>query len=91
MMLEKNWYVVRAVSGQENKVKTYIENEVSRLGFEDYVEEVLVPTEKVIQVRNGKKINKERVSSNKRAVMERILLEQELLLTYNWWSNYRCG
>ncbi len=59
--LEKKWYVVRAVSGQENKVKTYIENEISRLGFSDYVEEVLVPTEKVVQIRNGKKVNKERV------------------------------
>ena len=59
--LVKSWYVVRAVSGQENKVKSYIENEISRLGFSDYVDEVLVPTEKVIQIRNGKKVNKERV------------------------------
>ena len=57
----KRWYVVRAVSGQENKIKTYIENEISRLDLGDYVEQVLVPTEKVIQIRNGKKINKERV------------------------------
>ena len=57
----KKWYVVRAVSGQENKIKTYIENEISRLGLQDYVDQVLVPTEKVIQIRNGKKINKERV------------------------------
>lgn len=60
-IIEKNWYVVRAVSGQENKIKNYIENEISRLGYADYVDEVLVPTEKVIQIRNGKKINKERV------------------------------
>ncbi len=59
--LVKNWYVVRAVSGQENKVKNYIENEIARLGYSDYVDEVLVPTEKVIQIRNGKKVNKERV------------------------------
>lgn len=59
--VEKKWYVVRAVSGQENKIKTYIENEISRLGLEDFVEQVLVPTEKVIQIRNGKKINKEKV------------------------------
>ena len=58
---EKKWYVVRAVSGQENKIKAYIENEISRLGLDDYVEQVLVPTEKVIQIRNGKKINKEKV------------------------------
>ncbi|WP_411767706.1 transcription termination/antitermination protein NusG [Winogradskyella sp. A3E31] len=57
----KKWYVVRAVSGQENKIKNYIENEISRLGLEDYVDQVLVPTEKVIQIRNGKKVNKERV------------------------------
>ena len=56
-----NWYVVRAVSGQENKVKNYIESEISRFGLSDFVEQVLVPTEKVVQVRNGKKINKERV------------------------------
>ncbi len=57
----KKWYVVRAIGGQENKVKTYIENEVSRLGLSDYVDQVLVPTEKVIQIRAGKKVNKEKV------------------------------
>ncbi len=60
-VLEKKWYVVRAVSGQEHKIKGYIESEVERHGFADYLEEVLVPTEKVVQIRNGKKINKERV------------------------------
>ena len=58
---DKKWYVVRAVSGQENKVKDYIEKEIAHLGLEDSVEQVLVPTEKVIQIRNGKKVNKERV------------------------------
>ncbi len=57
----KKWYVVRAVSGQENKVKDYIEREIAQQGLGDYVEQVLVPTEKVVQVRNGKKINKEKV------------------------------
>jgi len=60
-VLEKKWYVVRAVRGQENKIKGYIESEVERAGFGDYLDEVLVPTEKVVQIRNGKKINKERV------------------------------
>ena len=58
---DKKWYVVRSVSGQENKIKSYIETEISRLNLEEYIEQVLVPTEKVIQMRNGKKINKERV------------------------------
>jgi transcriptional antiterminator NusG len=60
-MSEKKWYVVRAVSGHENKIKAYIENEISRLGLEDFVDQVLVPTEKVIQIRKGKKIQKEKV------------------------------
>jgi len=55
------WYVVRAIGGQENKVQAYIETEISRLGLSDYVNQVLVPKEKVIQIRNGKKVNKERV------------------------------
>lgn len=57
----KKWYVVRAVSGQENKVKNYIETEISRLGMSDYLSQVLVPTEKVVQIKDGKKTTKERV------------------------------
>ncbi|WP_333695171.1 transcription termination/antitermination protein NusG [Flavobacterium sp.] len=57
----KKWYVVRAVSGQENKVKSYIENEINRLNLSDYIAQVLVPTEKVVQVRDGKKIAKDKV------------------------------
>ena len=55
------WYVVRAVSGQENKVKAYIETEITRLGMADYISQVLVPTEKVVTVRDGKKIVKDKV------------------------------
>jgi len=57
----KKLYVVRAVSGQENKVKSYIEQEINRVGMADYISQVLVPTEKVVSVRDGKKISKERV------------------------------
>ncbi len=57
----KKWYVVRAVSGQENKVKAYIDNEITRLGLADYIAQVLVPTEKVVQVRDGKKVTKDKV------------------------------
>lgn len=57
----KKWYVVRAVSGQENKVKAYIETEINRLGMADYISQVLVPTEKVVTVKDGKKISKDRV------------------------------
>ncbi|MEI8137091.1 MAG: transcription termination/antitermination protein NusG [Bacteroidota bacterium] len=56
----KKWYVVRAISGQEKKIKQYIEVEISRLKLTDFVSQVLIPTEKVIQIRNGKKTTKER-------------------------------
>jgi len=54
----KKWYVVRAISGQEKKVKQYIEVEINRLKLNDYVSQVLIPTEKFIQIRNGKKFRK---------------------------------
>ena len=57
----KKWYVVRAVSGQENKVKSYIDNEVVRLNLQDYISQVLVPIEKVVQIRDGKKMTKDKV------------------------------
>jgi len=58
--INKKWYVIRAVSGNEKKVKQYIESEINRLGLTDYVSQVLIPTEKVYQIRKGKKISKER-------------------------------
>ena len=58
------WYVVRAVSGQENKVKAYIETETAGLGMADYISQVLVPTEKVVTVRDGKKIAKDKELKN---------------------------
>ena len=58
--IKKHWYVVRAVSGKEKKVKEYLDLEISRLKLEDFVEQVLIPTEKVFQIRNGKKIMKEK-------------------------------
>ncbi len=58
--IKKKWYVVRAVSGKEKKVKEYLELEISRLKLTDFVEQVLIPTEKVFQIRNGKKISKEK-------------------------------
>lgn len=51
---ELNWYVVRAVSGQEKKVKAYLEKEIAKNNLQDYVTEVLTPTEKVYQIRKMK-------------------------------------
>ena len=57
---EKKWYVIRVVTGQEVKIKDYIDYELSRVSLDKQIEEMLVPTEKVIQIRKGKKISKEK-------------------------------
>src|ERR1700741_5236287 len=55
-----NWYVIRAVSGQEKKLKSYLENEIARQKLQDYIPQVLIPSEKVYEMRGGKKRVRER-------------------------------
>ncbi len=55
-----NWYVLKAISGKEHKVKEYIEAACKTSDMGQYVSQVLIPTEKVIQIRNGKRVIKER-------------------------------
>ena len=57
---EKKWYVVRAISGKEKKAKEYIESEMAKRGWSNDVPTVLIPTEQVVAIRNGKKVIKER-------------------------------
>jgi transcription termination/antitermination protein NusG len=56
----KKWYVVRAISGKEKKVKQYIESEIAHHNIGQYVAQVLIPTEKYYQIKDGKKVSKER-------------------------------
>ena len=58
---KKQWYVLRAISGKENKVEEYINNAlVSSSLFREYVSQVLIPREKVVTLKNGKRTEKER-------------------------------
>ena len=54
------WYIIHAYSGFENKVRDSINSEAKRLGLQALVEEVEVPTEKVTEVRRGKKVTSDR-------------------------------
>ena len=54
------WYIIHAYSGFENKVKEQILADAARLGLESQVEAVEVPTEKVTEIRRGKKVQSER-------------------------------
>ena len=56
----KKWYVLRSVSGKENKVKEYLESEMKKTDLGNYVSQVLIPTEKTYVMRNGKKVMRER-------------------------------
>lgn len=56
----KKWYVLRVISGKERKIKEYLDLDLARMGYDSVVTQVLVPTEKVYKIRNGKKVIKER-------------------------------
>jgi transcriptional antiterminator NusG len=56
----KKWYVIKVISGKEAKIQKLIENEVQRNGLTDYVGKILVPTEKVVQIRNNKRVQKDK-------------------------------
>src|ERR1039458_5284121 len=53
--MRSQWFVIHTLSGQEQKVKESIEKRVKTDEMQDYVKEVLVPMEKVVEVRNQKK------------------------------------
>ena len=58
--LKKAWYVLRAISGKEAKAKEVLDGAIRNTGLGNYVFQVLIPTEKVMSVRNGKKVVKEK-------------------------------
>lgn len=57
---KKAWYVLRAISGKEAKVKEVLEAQMRNTDLGNYLFQVLIPTERVLAVRNGKKVVKER-------------------------------
>ena len=70
----KKWYVLRAVSGKEAKVKEYIEAELKHNTLlSTYVSQVLIPMEKHAMLRNGKRVVKEKI-----ALPGYVLVEAEL-------------
>ncbi|MCB9080331.1 MAG: transcription termination/antitermination factor NusG [Lewinellaceae bacterium] len=60
MSEEKKWYSLRVISGKERKIKERLEAEIQRNGWDEFISQVLVPTEKVYKIRNGKKVISER-------------------------------
>ena len=54
------WYIVHAYSNFEKKVAEDIENKAKQKGLSDLIEQIIVPTEKVVEVRRGRKVDAER-------------------------------
>jgi transcriptional antiterminator NusG len=59
-MDNKKWFVLKVISGQENKIKGYIDSEIVRSKWENAITTVLVPTEKVYKIKAGKKVIKDK-------------------------------
>ncbi|NIV45396.1 MAG: transcription termination/antitermination protein NusG, partial [Gammaproteobacteria bacterium] len=57
---EKHWYIIHTYSGFESKVKDSLRRRADAMGMTDVIEEILVPTEEVVEVREGKKKRKTR-------------------------------
>ena len=81
--IQKQWYVVRAIGGKEGKVKEYLDAEIRRSHLEEYISQVLIPTEKVYTIRNGKKISKEKVSYPGYVLVEAALVGQIPIIIRN--------
>ncbi|MDR2118472.1 MAG: transcription termination/antitermination protein NusG [Tannerellaceae bacterium] len=72
--IEKRFYVLRIINGKENKVKEHFEAEMKDPEFGNYVSQVLIPTEKVYSIRNGKKVMKERAYFSGYVIVEAMLI-----------------
>ncbi len=71
--MAKNWYVVHTYSGYEEKVKLSIEDKVDKRGLRDKVTRILIPTERIVELRAGKK-----KESDKKFYPGYILVEMDL-------------
>ncbi|MBC8203914.1 transcription termination/antitermination factor NusG [bacterium] len=58
---QKQWFVVHVFTGQEEKIKNFLEQEAVRIGLQDRIGQILIPSEEVIEMRDGKKRLKNRV------------------------------
>ncbi len=83
---QRAWYVLRAISGKEAKVKEVLDGAIKNSDLGNYVFQVLIPTEKVLTIKNGKKVIKERNLYSGYVFVECILVgevQHELVNTTN--------
>jgi transcriptional antiterminator NusG len=71
--MAKKWYVAHTYSGHENKARKYLESAAEAEGLKDQIGQILVPTEEIVEMRQGK-----RTTSVKKFLPSYILIEMEL-------------
>lgn len=72
-MEQKRWYVLHTHSGHENKVKTYLETAVVSASMQDEIGQVIVPTEEIVEMKDGKK-----TTSTRKFLPSYVLVEMEM-------------
>ena len=75
----KKWYVLRTAGGKEKKAKEYIDSQISAMGWRNNVLQVLIPTEKVYQIKAGKKVSKERTILPGYLLIETVSISGEMI------------
>jgi len=75
----KKWYVLRTAGGKEKKAKEYIDSQISAMGWRNNVLQVLIPTEKVYQIKAGKKVSKERTILPGYLLIETVSMSGEMI------------
>ena len=74
--MSKKWYTLRIYSGQEGKVKAHIESEITLKSIQDKVGRIIIPSENVVEMRDGKKRVKNRVFFPGYMIIEMLLDNQ---------------
>jgi transcription termination/antitermination protein NusG len=83
--MQSQWFVIHTLSGQEQKVKESIERRIKPEEMENYIKEVLVPMEKVAEVRNGKKTVTSRKLYPGYVFIDMVLLDENQKLVEKPW------
>ena len=81
--MEKRWFVIHVFTGQEEKIKSFLEAEIQRLGLTEKFGQILIPAEEVVEMRDGRKRTKNRVFFPGYMLVEMILDKETQHLIIN--------
>jgi transcriptional antiterminator NusG len=80
---EAQWFVVHVFTGMEKKIKSFLEEEIQRLGYQNWIPQVLIPSEEVVEMKHGKKKTKSRVFFPGYMLIEMVLNKETQHLILN--------